>query len=423
MAHEVVRVVAGGALVGRFERGIHVALVDDALAGLGAQGFGLLDRAAPTVLRGVGFVPVHRQGALRSDRRPGRVGDDGDAGKQVHGVAVAVQDERVVNARHGLDLIEVRGRGLAADGRTLLVDGELHAGDGLIDPEERLATHQCIVVDAGDALAEQAELVRALQLQRSRIGNRHFGRLGSEVRVGELAPTRLVDDVAVHGAQLFDRHAEALGACADEHRPRRGAGLPQGHPVHRNGHGTARELHAVELGIDRRLFDGNIAPGGVEFLGDDHRQRRLHALANLGILGIEDDAFGVDAHIAVRLQRPARGGRARQGERQHEATADEACELHELTAVELVDAQRPVDSALALAGHGGDRFIDACVTERAHVRPSFMLAAAVLTPSRMRTYVPQRHRLPAIAASIAASSGSGLVRNSASAAMIWPAWQ
>jgi len=42
---------------------------------------------------------------------------------------------------------------------------------------------------------------------------------------------------------------------------------------------------------------------------------------------------------------------------------------------------------------------------------------------RMRRYVPQRHRLPAIAASISASVGRGRVASSAAADMICPDWQ
>src|ERR1700739_2286260 len=41
----------------------------------------------------------------------------------------------------------------------------------------------------------------------------------------------------------------------------------------------------------------------------------------------------------------------------------------------------------------------------------------------MRGYVPQRHRLPLIAASISASVGCGVRDKSALADMIWPAWQ
>ena len=48
--------------------------------------------------------------------------------------------------------------------------------------------------------------------------------------------------------------------------------------------------------------------------------------------------------------------------------------------------------------------------------------AACLIPSRIRTYVPQRHRFPAIAASMAASSGCGLAASKADADMICPGW-
>jgi hypothetical protein len=51
-------------------------------------------------------------------------------------------------------------------------------------------------------------------------------------------------------------------------------------------------LGVVEVG----LLDLDLRPLGVEFLGDQHRQHGLHALAGLGILGDDRDrAVGGDA--------------------------------------------------------------------------------------------------------------------------------
>ena len=49
--------------------------------------------------------------------------------------------------------------------------------------------------------------------------------------------------------------------------------------------------------------------------------------------------------------------------------------------------------------------------------------AACLIAARMRTYVPQRQRLPDIAVSISASVGEGFCASSAVALMICPVWQ
>ena len=50
-------------------------------------------------------------------------------------------------------------------------------------------------------------------------------------------------------------------------------------------------------------------------------------------------------------------------------------------------------------------------------------SAARWMPARMRVYVPQRQRFPAMASSMSWSVGRGLRASSAAAAMIWPGWQ
>ena len=93
-----------------------------------------------------------------------------------------------------------------------------------------------------------------------------------------------------------------------------------------------------------------LLPIGVELLGDDHRQRRLHALADLGVLREQHDrAVGADLHVRVQV-RVGRGlrlrerllGRGPERQREHEAAAGETRELDEAAAREL---QRFLDVA------------------------------------------------------------------------------
>lgn len=52
-----------------------------------------------------------------------------------------------------------------------------------------------------------------------------------------------------------------------------------------------------------------------------------------------------------------------------------------------------------------------------------VITAALLIARRIRPYVPQRHTLPRIAASMSASLGAGFCASNAAAAMICPDWQ
>ncbi len=120
----------------------------------------------------------------------------------------------------------------------------------------------------------------------------------------------------------------------------------------------------------------------VELLGDDLRQRRAHAGAEIDLAGIDGDrAVTVDGEEAVDLvgrHGLARGGfgkGGREAARDREGDDERAAALEEVAAG-LVE---PVEHV--------------CL-------PAQMLAAARFTARRMRTWVPQRQRLSASASLI-----------------------
>jgi hypothetical protein len=106
------------------------------------------------------------------------------------------------------------------------------------------------------------------------------------------------------------RHAPSRRRGRDGHLPAGGADATQriswsASPCSRR-HAVGRTC-LVEAG----LFDGHSGPVDVELLGDEHRQRRLDALADLRVLGHDGDA-------AVRSDRdegPRHEGRARRTRR------------------------------------------------------------------------------------------------------------
>ena len=149
-----------------------------------------------------------------------------------------------------------------------------------------------------------------LQRHAGEIGRRQSGGLGRELAVGKRASARRVADDARLGDAFRRRDAPRLGRRGDEHLPSRSADAAQGIVVERRRHAPAGELPAVFGGVERRLLDAHVFPFDVEFLGDDHRQHGLDALADLGVLRHDrHDAVRRDPDEGVEGSGSARGNR------------------------------------------------------------------------------------------------------------------
>ena len=116
-------------------------------------------------------------------------------------------------------------------------------------------------------------------------------------------------DAAGRRRQLRFRDAQLRGRGGDEHLARGGADPPVRIVVAGNGGAAAGALRAV-LRVEVALLDGDHLPVDVQLLGDDHRQRRLDALADLGVLADDGDlAVGGDLDEDVRNERRRAAGR------------------------------------------------------------------------------------------------------------------
>ena len=255
-----------------------------------------------------------------------------------------------------------------------------------------------------------------LELQCPGVGNGKFGGSTGQVRVGDAPPGRCVNDETVPGRELRQGNIQPFRGSRDQHRARRGTGLAQHVPVHRHGCGTAGGLPSIRRRVDRCLPHGDIVPGSIEFFDDYHRQRCLHALADLGILGVHQNAFVIDAQKGIRLQR-GRGCMRRFGledETEHQTAARDAGRLHEPAPGELCHA---IGGQLRGARDGVEDGFHGRITRGVHAN-SPIFAVARLIAWRIRRYVPQRQIFPAIAASISSSLGVGLDCSKAVAPMI-----
>ena len=109
---------------------------------------------------------------------------------------------------------------------------------------------------------------------------------------------------AARRRQLRLRHVPGLRRSRDDHVAAGCADLAQRFPVGRRRVAAAGVLRAVLHLIEIRLLDADVFPVDVELFGDEHRQVRLHALADVRVLRHQrDDAVRGDRDERGRGQR------------------------------------------------------------------------------------------------------------------------
>ena len=207
----------------------------------------------------------------------------------------------------GLRAVDGRVQGRGVDhARQLDVDCVLGAA---VDLEWRVAPRH--------GLPDQPEILARLELvginRRQRCRNRSEG---GDLAIAETRPVGGIDHDARLGAQRRRINAPALRRVGDQHLAHLRAGHAQLGEIElhcaaaddpHEVFGAERILVAVNLGVRRGPFDGDLRPVGVHLLGDDERQRGHRALPHLGA-GAEnrDPAIRSNAH-------PRRHRRVRQG--------------------------------------------------------------------------------------------------------------
>ena len=256
------------------------------------------------------FVPDDLQRASRVVGDPPAVGHDRHArGEGVVALPRRLDDERVLDARQLLDLVEVGADDLPAEDVALHQHRMEHVGKRDVDAEHRTTRHDVQVVDAADPLTDDLEVARVLERGLDGGGFRHGQACrGRRQRgVGRLTLGRGVRHDTARRAQLALRHVPLLrGRCQHEE--------PAPRPDHtmvlvvRGDRAAATlDLPAV-LRVQVGLLDLDLRPVDVELVGDDHRQRGLDALSGLRILRDDrEGVVGVDRDVGVWRER-RRGG-------------------------------------------------------------------------------------------------------------------
>ncbi len=302
------------------------------------------------------------------ERRPGVVRDHRDAGGQDAGDRLAglrsLDHHDVAYAgdppRRGV----VIARDAAVEVRAAQHHGGERAGWADVDAVARASGHDVPGVDHAPCPPDDAVLGR--RLGRDRLERQLQGR-GARDQLA-VAQAAAVGVKGRAGARRDGAHVHAPGGG------RRGAHQPAplrtdlaqvGPGVGDVGAATgalraplpARRL-AAEVDPEWQLLDRDVVPVDVEFLGQDHRQRGLHALADFRAACTDGDpVVRVDAHIqAERIRRRDRRGLGGLGDaaeaserrpQQQAAAGGQRCRQEQATADFHRRAHRPAPPSAA----------------------------------------------------------------------------
>ncbi len=163
-------------------------------------------------------------------------------------------------------------------------------------------------VQAIDRVAVCADdLVFLDRFERRRVlGHSQRRSVDDEVGIGNLRLQRRADDHARTRVALRLIDAQSRRCGTNQLPARIGAGLAHELPVARQTRTAADTLAAAVFpckavgrfdDAERHLADADLVPLDVEFLGHHHRQGRPQALADLGLLGADDDrTIRIDLH-------------------------------------------------------------------------------------------------------------------------------
>ena len=173
----------------------------------------------------------------------------------------------------------------AEDGR-LRECGNLHAGWASVDAVARGSIDFRSCIEALRRRADQLEIRR--RFERDVYRHRHLRCLRGQLAIIEAPSGRFVDHLAVLRTTRLALDAPAVGCGRNQHAPGGRTGLAQRLPRTPYGIGIAGCLHAdqrigVELFVGRRMLEMHLLQANIELFCDQHRDRRIGALAHLDI--------------------------------------------------------------------------------------------------------------------------------------------
>ena len=209
-------------------------------------------------------------------------------------------------------------------------DGRIeHAVYANVHSEQRLARTDVSNVVSWRRLADVAPLLRRLQFQLFFLRHRLLGRESSKFSVANLA-RRLRIGHGMHrvGHALRLRHSPLLRRRAHQHQPRRSSSLPQHIKKLADGVRPVGILRS-ETGVAIRLNDFHAVPIGVEFVSENPRQTRPHAVPHFRPVRHDvNGSVGMNADEDARMKRSRINGCWRRRTRRPQRFWNDPCTQH-----------------------------------------------------------------------------------------------
>ncbi len=274
-------------------------------------------------------VPFDHQGREPFLGSPHMVGHDGDGIVEPHDLAHAVNGlgRRII---HALQTSTEHGR--------LRQRCDLHPRRTNVDAVDGGSVDLRGRVQALRRGADELEILRALE--HHAFGDGHARGVGGERAIRDPSSGRGVKHFAALRAAGRRIDVPAARRRRHQHGSRDRTGLAQGPPRPPYRVRVAGGLHAqqrvgVELFVGRRMFEAHLLQVHFQLFGDQHRDRRIGALAHLHIRHDQDDlpvAADADEGVGREAIGAGRFGFAvgeRQAQAQHQAAASGRADLQE----------------------------------------------------------------------------------------------
>jgi hypothetical protein len=255
------------------------------------------------------FVPVYRQGVDTFLCRPHVITDHRDQ---------IIEHDNLLYARNFPRGAIVDLGDLAAEHRALPQCREFHVGQHRVDTVDDLAVDFVRGIEPLQRFADQHEIPRVLQ--RNILWRHLAARRKRQRAIGKPASAPFVHHLAVGGRAAGRVDLPLPRGGLNQHGARAGAGGAQRRPPCSNGIGIAGGLNtekgiAIELVARRRMLQRQSGKIGVEFLGQNHRDRGIDALPHLDLghyqCGVPrridaDEGIGRElaGRLVLRLYRP-----------------------------------------------------------------------------------------------------------------------
>ncbi len=287
-------------LGGIARRGVEVAVVAHHLAGRREQRRALrIERCARLGRKGAAR-PLDLEGVAALQRGPGVVGDHRHPGRQVGRDRLARlrarhHDHRT-HAWHGTRRGVVEARDAAVKIRATQHHRDARLGLLDVDAVARAAGDDVRGVHYAPRLADHAVLGRLLE-RHGLGGERKLRGRSCERRVRQPPPVR-VKRMRRCGLDRFHCNAPLRRGGMPQQPAGLGAELPEFRPAVGDARAAARalgseapaRLGAAKVDHHRHLLDRDQRPVGIQLFGEDHGQRSLDALPDLGARRADHDA-------------------------------------------------------------------------------------------------------------------------------------